>query len=118
MFVNSDFSDLLKCFSDNSVSYLVVGGFADENAWFKVRLQQTPASSVAWLRIARVCTAEAVSGSRSCPRTMQVATRAVGQERPEDASHVAVVSRPAPRLVNVCRIAIIPAEVRRTGQEV
>ena len=28
MFVNSDFSDLLKIFSDNKVKYLVIGGYA------------------------------------------------------------------------------------------
>jgi hypothetical protein len=28
MFVNSDFSDLLRLFSDNAVRYLVIGGFA------------------------------------------------------------------------------------------
>ena len=28
MFVNSDFSDLLRLFSDNSVKYLVIGGYA------------------------------------------------------------------------------------------
>jgi predicted nucleotidyltransferase len=28
MFVNSDFSDLLKFFNDNSVRYLVIGGYA------------------------------------------------------------------------------------------
>ncbi len=28
MFVNSDFSDLLKLFNDNKVKYLVIGGFA------------------------------------------------------------------------------------------
>lgn len=28
MFVNSDFSDLLKIFNDNNVEYLVIGGYA------------------------------------------------------------------------------------------
>jgi len=28
MFVNSDFTDLLSLFNDNSVRYLVVGGYA------------------------------------------------------------------------------------------
>ena len=28
MFVNSDFTDLLKLFNDNSVRYLIVGGYA------------------------------------------------------------------------------------------
>jgi hypothetical protein len=28
MFVNSDFSDLLRLFNDNSVKYLVIGGYA------------------------------------------------------------------------------------------
>lgn len=28
MFVNSDFSDLLKLFNDNGVRYLVIGGYA------------------------------------------------------------------------------------------
>ncbi len=28
MFVNSDFSDLLRLFSDNSVRYMVIGGYA------------------------------------------------------------------------------------------
>ncbi len=28
MFVNSDFSDLLRIFNDNSVKYLVIGGYA------------------------------------------------------------------------------------------
>ena len=28
MFVNSDFSDLLKIFNDNQVRYLVIGGYA------------------------------------------------------------------------------------------
>lgn len=28
MFVNSDFSDLLKLFNDNNVKYLVIGGYA------------------------------------------------------------------------------------------
>lgn len=28
MFVSSDFSDLLRLFTDNSVRYLVVGGYA------------------------------------------------------------------------------------------
>jgi len=28
MFVNSDFSDLLRLFSDNNVRYLVIGGYA------------------------------------------------------------------------------------------
>src|SRR5688572_12237675 len=28
MFVNSDFSDLLKLFNDNNVRYLVIGGYA------------------------------------------------------------------------------------------
>lgn len=28
MFVNSDFSELLKLFNDNHVKYLVVGGYA------------------------------------------------------------------------------------------
>lgn len=28
MFVNSDFSDLLKLFNDNHVKYLIIGGFA------------------------------------------------------------------------------------------
>jgi len=28
MFVNSDFSDLLKIFNDNNVRYLVIGGYA------------------------------------------------------------------------------------------
>ena len=28
MFVNSDFSDLLRIFNDNNVKYLVIGGYA------------------------------------------------------------------------------------------
>jgi hypothetical protein len=28
MFVNSDFSDLLKIFNDNNVHYLIIGGYA------------------------------------------------------------------------------------------
>ena len=28
MFVNSDFSDLLRLLNDNSVKYLVIGGYA------------------------------------------------------------------------------------------
>ena len=28
MFINSDFSDLLKLFNDNNVRYLVIGGYA------------------------------------------------------------------------------------------
>jgi hypothetical protein len=28
MFVNSDFTDLLKLFSDNAVKYMVIGGYA------------------------------------------------------------------------------------------
>jgi len=28
MFVNSDFSDLLRLFNDNNVRYLVIGGYA------------------------------------------------------------------------------------------
>lgn len=28
MFVNSDFTDLLRLFSDNGVRYLVIGGYA------------------------------------------------------------------------------------------
>lgn len=28
MFVNSDFSDLLRIFNDNNVRYLVIGGYA------------------------------------------------------------------------------------------
>ena len=28
MFINSDFSDLLKIFRDNNVKYLVIGGYA------------------------------------------------------------------------------------------
>jgi len=28
MFVNSDFSDLLRLFNDNNVKYLVIGGYA------------------------------------------------------------------------------------------
>jgi hypothetical protein len=28
MFVNSDFTDLLKIFNDNQVRYLVIGGYA------------------------------------------------------------------------------------------
>ncbi len=28
MFVNSDFTDLLKLFNDNQVRYLVIGGYA------------------------------------------------------------------------------------------
>jgi len=28
MFVNSDFTDLLKLFSDNHVRYLIIGGYA------------------------------------------------------------------------------------------
>lgn len=28
MFVNSDFTDLLRLFSDNNVKYLVIGGYA------------------------------------------------------------------------------------------
>ncbi len=28
MFVNSDFSDLLRLFKDNNVRYLVIGGYA------------------------------------------------------------------------------------------
>ncbi len=28
MFVNSDFTDLLRLFNDNSVRYLVIGGYA------------------------------------------------------------------------------------------
>ena len=28
MFVNSDFSDLLKIFNDSGVEYLVIGGYA------------------------------------------------------------------------------------------
>ncbi len=29
MFVNSDFSDLLRIFNANNVRYLVIGGYAD-----------------------------------------------------------------------------------------
>jgi len=28
MFVNSDFTDLLKTFNDNNVKYMVIGGYA------------------------------------------------------------------------------------------
>ncbi len=28
MFINSDFSDLLRVFNDNNVRYLVIGGYA------------------------------------------------------------------------------------------
>ena len=28
MFVNSDFTDLLKLFNDNNVRYLIIGGYA------------------------------------------------------------------------------------------
>jgi hypothetical protein len=45
MFVNSDFSELLRLFKDNGVKYLVIGGYAVSPAMTSLRPN--------WLRGAR-----------------------------------------------------------------